>query len=345
VTAGEMVNNARAAIKGLEDPGKVLSNIRTLLKEANKGAPVFTGTVQRIIADEMQAKIRDYLIKNGYGDKSYNTRRLLGAYYAREQTAMKEKGVGMIHGRTVPIDKVRLGTRFRKDLGDVNSLARSIAEVGLLQPVVVTEDLQLIAGQRRLEACKLLDWRDIPAHIVNLREIVLGEYHENIARKDFTLSESVAIKKRIEETRIGHRPKEGKKVRNLHTFPRGSSAKVAAQYTGRGARTLQKAEVVVEAAEKHPERFGRMLKQLDAGETSVDHAYKVVKRAQGHKETKAPGTREFTRSALENHQPQNLQDAKDLIDALRQAWKQAENDRDLLQQQVDQLRVEVHGKV
>jgi ParB-like chromosome segregation protein Spo0J len=35
------------------------------------------------------------------------------------------------------VDKIRLGQRFRKDLGDVEGLAASMREVGLLHPVVV----------------------------------------------------------------------------------------------------------------------------------------------------------------------------------------------------------------
>ena len=39
-----------------------------------------------------------------------------------------------------------------------NPLAASIAENGLLHPVVLTSDNKLIAGAPRLEACKALGW-------------------------------------------------------------------------------------------------------------------------------------------------------------------------------------------
>jgi hypothetical protein len=35
-------------------------------------------------------------------------------------------------------DEIQVGFRYRKDLGDLRTLADSIAEVGLLHPVVVT---------------------------------------------------------------------------------------------------------------------------------------------------------------------------------------------------------------
>jgi hypothetical protein len=54
------------------------------------------------------------------------------------------------------IDEIKIGTRFRRDLGDVSSLAESVAEIGLLQPIVVSPDGQLVAGARRIEAFKQL---------------------------------------------------------------------------------------------------------------------------------------------------------------------------------------------
>jgi len=56
----------------------------------------------------------------------------------------------------------------------------------------------LIAGERRLLACKQLGWRDVPVTIVNIAKIARGEYAENVERKNFTLSEAVAIKREIE---------------------------------------------------------------------------------------------------------------------------------------------------
>ena len=81
------------------------------------------------------------------------------------------------------IDQVQIGYRYRKDLGDVRSLADSIAEVGLLHPIVVTPEGRLIAGQRRLEACRKLGWVEIPATVVDLLQAARGEAHENFAEK------------------------------------------------------------------------------------------------------------------------------------------------------------------
>lgn len=56
----------------------------------------------------------------------------------------------------MPVDKIRVGARHRKGVGDLEELAASISEVGLLHPPVVTSAGVLVAGARRLEACKRL---------------------------------------------------------------------------------------------------------------------------------------------------------------------------------------------
>jgi ParB family chromosome partitioning protein len=62
------------------------------------------------------------------------------------------------------LDKV--GERHRRDLGDVDGLAESIEDIGLLNPITVDENGLLLAGARRLAACKRLGWKTIPANVV-----------------------------------------------------------------------------------------------------------------------------------------------------------------------------------
>jgi ParB-like chromosome segregation protein Spo0J len=53
--------------------------------------------------------------------------------------------------------------RHRGDVGDLDGLAESLRELGQLQPIVVTSDLRLIAGGRRLAAVQSLGWVEIEA--------------------------------------------------------------------------------------------------------------------------------------------------------------------------------------
>jgi ParB family chromosome partitioning protein len=99
---------------------------------------------------------------------------------------------------TRAISDIKIGDRFRRDMGDMAALAASINEIGLLHPVVINKNDDLIAGERRIRAFQLNGKTEIPVTVVDIAEIVRGEYAENEQRKDFTFSEAVAIKREIE---------------------------------------------------------------------------------------------------------------------------------------------------
>lgn len=92
----------------------------------------------------------------------------------------------------VPIDKIIIRARVRKDQGDLTQLVNSMKKYGLLSPVVINKRSELIAGHRRLEAAKKLGWLSIDAVVID-RETELEkleiELEENIQRKPFTTDE------------------------------------------------------------------------------------------------------------------------------------------------------------
>jgi ParB/Sulfiredoxin domain len=71
--------------------------------------------------------------------------------------------------QVLPIARITVGTRHRKDLGDIAGLAASIDDIGLLHPITVDEENRLLAGARRLAACKSLGWKEIPVNVVRAR--------------------------------------------------------------------------------------------------------------------------------------------------------------------------------
>ncbi|MFC5468446.1 ParB N-terminal domain-containing protein [Cohnella suwonensis] len=87
------------------------------------------------------------------------------------------------------INEIIIGQRLRDDLGDLVSLANSIRQRGLLHPIIIDEHKRLIAGHRRLEACKLLEWEEITVRYMpdlSEQEKRLIELEENTKRKDLT---------------------------------------------------------------------------------------------------------------------------------------------------------------
>jgi ParB-like chromosome segregation protein Spo0J len=101
-------------------------------------------------------------------------------------------------GEVRGITQIKVGKRHRRVLGDIQPLAQSMAEVGLMHPPVITSNNELIAGYRRLEAAKLLGWTEVPVTVINLTSIVHGELAENALRKDFLPSEIDAIRRTLE---------------------------------------------------------------------------------------------------------------------------------------------------
>jgi ParB family chromosome partitioning protein len=70
----------------------------------------------------------------------------------------------------MPISAIKIGKRIRKDMGDIEGLAESIEDLGLLNPITVDERGCLRAGARRLAACRRLGWEKIPVNVVRCDE-------------------------------------------------------------------------------------------------------------------------------------------------------------------------------
>jgi N6-adenosine-specific RNA methylase IME4/ParB-like chromosome segregation protein Spo0J len=173
---------------------------------------------------------------------------------------------------------ISIGVRYRRDLGDIEALAESIRIVGLLHPVVVTPDGQLIAGRRRLAACAFLGWDNVPVTVIDLRQVVLGEQHENLARKDLLPSEIVALKRAVEPLeREAARQRQGARTDLEHPATvagceKGEARDRIARLLGVGRTTLARAEEVVEAAEEDPEEYGHLVEQMDrSGSVAAAH--------------------------------------------------------------------------
>ena len=92
----------------------------------------------------------------------------------------------------VRTDEIKVKKRIRKDLGDLTQLMESIKAHGLMNPIVVNERKELIAGERRLESVKRLGWPTIEVHVIHAPsevEKVQMEIDENLYRRALTTSE------------------------------------------------------------------------------------------------------------------------------------------------------------
>ena len=117
----------------------------------------------------------------------------------------------------IPIDSIRRGDNDRQAFDQValEELSESIRAHGLVQPITIRPmahwlemergqqtQYQIVAGERRWRACKLLGWQEIPAIVRTLTDeaasaIMLAE---NIGREDLTpIEEANAYRRRIDQ--------------------------------------------------------------------------------------------------------------------------------------------------
>jgi N6-adenosine-specific RNA methylase IME4 len=160
------------------------------------------------------------------------------------------------------ISTIVIGDRHRRDLGDIEQLAANIAAIGLLHPIVVTPNGELIAGARRLAAAMRLGWASVPVHVVDIDSIARGELGENACRKDFTPSELVAIAATVER-RERELAQQRMTLGKVSTGSTGKTRDKVAAPLGVSGRTLEKAKIIIDAAKAEPEKYGKFREKMD----------------------------------------------------------------------------------
>lgn len=108
--------------------------------------------------------------------------------------------------RQIPVDAVEVGANVRIDPGELEGLAASIRELGILQPVKAVEHpggkYRLVFGQRRLLAARLAGLETIPALVVQMSGIdmpgpnrAIEQLVENLDRRDLNpIEEAKALR-------------------------------------------------------------------------------------------------------------------------------------------------------
>lgn len=161
---------------------------------------------------------------------------------------------------SIPISKIKTNPyQPRKFFSEnaIKELARSIREVGLLQPITLrstASGYELVAGERRLRACKMLGMKEISAIVVpNMRECeaALLAMIENLQHEDLHFLEeaegyqSLMRQHGLTQEELGRRLSKSQscianKVRLLR-LPRSIKEKIISyQLTERHARALMR---------------------------------------------------------------------------------------------------------
>ena len=180
----------------------------------------------------------------------------------------------------VRIDKIEVGIRRRQKIGNIRSLAKSIEARGLLHPILVRNGKELVAGQRRLEACRLLGWPTIPARDVTgcdddeLRAIELEENTERLDLLDYEASKArlAEIKKAQEAAETQEESSQVSRGARGPSRQAGSRKDVEAK-TGIAPSAQREIEKHVDLAEQYAVFQGKGWRQsnvLAAGEALAE---------------------------------------------------------------------------
>lgn len=155
---------------------------------------------------------------------------------------MEEDKVFYIDPLTI---KVKEGLeRYRRDLGDLKDLRKSLKETGQIQPVVINRENELIVGGRRTAACILegLKTKVIYSDLVDPVKMRLWELEENLHRKDLTPAEYALATEELHKLMQQEKGKSISGKTGGHTLD--DTAKMLGKTRGSVISELERAEMV-----------------------------------------------------------------------------------------------------
>lgn len=256
----------------------------------------------------------------------------------------------------IDIEKVSVGDRIRKDMGDLKELSDDIAKNGLINPPVVTPDFELIAGERRLEAMKKLGYKQVEVRIMKVEDAehkLNLEINENENRKDFNKSERIEYARqleRIERVKASQREKAGVAIDPSLNSDKGRTDEIVAKKLGIGGKdTYRKEKYIADNAD--PET----LEQWNNEEISTHKAYTKVKELEKQLEESTAANKRLADKVIELEQrepeiiekevvPEDYEDLKSELKELMDYQRELENKLYEEQQKPKEVVKEVEPK-
>jgi len=149
-------------------------------------------------------------------------------------------------------------TEPKREHGDIESLKKSIMEIGLLNPLTINQENKLLAGRRRFQAIKELGWEQVECIMLTSENILFDfkvAIEENLRRKPLTdpenaiaISEYDKLKREIE----GSQP-QGKHSSLSQNDNDGWSQQKTADDLGVSHTSVVYAIQIAKAVEEKPE--------------------------------------------------------------------------------------------
>jgi len=179
-------------------------------------------------------------------------------------------------------------THPQRGHGEIESLKKSIEEVGLINPITINKDKKLLAGRRRFQAVKELGWKEVDCRILP-SENELTDFkiaiEENLKRKPLTDLEVASAIKDYDELKrkiMGSAPHGGdRKSKNQVSNVDAWSTDKTAKDLGISSGSVRQAIQIAKAVEDKPELAKFKGKQ-------ILHKVKIAKQRENIKQLEKP---------------------------------------------------------
>lgn len=168
--------------------------------------------------------------------------------------------------------------RQRRALTNIPELAESIRRNGLIHPLVVDEDHNLIAGERRLTAIQSLGWTHVPVQYtseLDELETQLIELEENIRRENIQWDDECRAVDRYHRLRVSQEPEQTIEATaaELGQVPTGISKKLqVAKELARGNELVKNADKLSTAINITQREASRRLANVGLATPSIAKA-------------------------------------------------------------------------
>jgi len=179
------------------------------------------------------------------------------------------------------------------DLSNIDDLVVSIGEVGLLTPVVVNQQYQLISGHRRIEAVRRLGWDEVDVEVIE----TASEDEEKSLLVHFN-------KQRVKTSR--EIINEAETLRPLYEVGQGKRSDLTSVHPNKSSGRDALAEAVGIASS----RLGKLLfiqrenpdfiTAIDEGKLTVNQAYTHLSRLKNERDAKTPSPKKKNQSTTES---------------------------------------------
>lgn len=179
-------------------------------EETNEAKPVQNAPRNQNERESIYSSKEDNITIKGVVERAVDRNREIEARPIKSEQPVQNK-VEVRESDEVPIELVRPNpnqprTNFKKE--ELEELAQSIKKNGLLQPILVRkvdDEYEIIAGERRWQACKSLGMKKVPVRVKEVSDdqtIVLALI-ENIQRSDLNpIEEAYGYRRMMERGKM-----------------------------------------------------------------------------------------------------------------------------------------------